>query len=135
MKQVQTSNQVFYPVLRYQDAWAAIDWLKRAFGLEEAAVYDDPGGRVHHAELRLGGGIVMLASSGGGAIPVRSPREIGETTASIYVYVADPDAHFARAKAAGARILREPMDQDYGSREYSALDPEGYSWSFGTYKP
>ena len=77
----------------------------------------------------------MLASSGGGTIPVRSPREIGETTASIYIYVADPDAHHARAKAAGARILREPMDQDYGSREYSASDPEGYSWSFGTYRP
>ena len=53
----------------------------------------------------------------------------------IYVVVDDPDAHCARARAAGAELTREPTDQDYGAREYSALDPEGTEWSFGTYDP
>jgi uncharacterized glyoxalase superfamily protein PhnB len=51
------------------------------------------------------------------------------------VVVADLDAHCARARRAGARIVREPVDTDYGSRDYAARDPEGNLWSFGTYRP
>jgi uncharacterized glyoxalase superfamily protein PhnB len=124
-----------FPALRYRDANAAVEWLKQAFGCEEKAVYRDDGGRIMHAELRLGTGIVMLGEAsedgwmGGNAPDARA------STVSIYAIVDDPDAHHARASAAGAEIVRELADMDYGSREYSARDLEGNLWSFGTYDP
>jgi len=120
-----------YPVLQYRDAHAAIDWLERAFGFERNAVHDGPDGSVAHAELRHGDGMVMLGStpSEGGRFGDHSGQEW------TYVVVEDADAHFERAGRAGAEIVRELTDQDYGSRDYSARDPEGNLWSFGTYRP
>lgn len=124
-----------FPALRYRDANAAIEWLGRAFGFQEKAVHRGEHGEVNHAELALGAGIVMLGQArpegwlGGRASDARA------STVSIYVVVADPDAHHERARAAGAEIVRELTDEDYGSREYSARDPEGNLWSFGTYNP
>jgi uncharacterized glyoxalase superfamily protein PhnB len=117
------------PTLRYKDAKAAIDFLERAFGLERKAVYENEDGTVGHAELTYGRGMVMLGSSGAGD-PQFETRQ-----SSIYVIVDDPDALHDRAKAAGAEITRELQDTDYGSREFSARDPEGNAWSFGTYDP
>jgi uncharacterized glyoxalase superfamily protein PhnB len=117
------------PTLRYQDAKAAIDFLERAFGFERKAVHENEDGTVAHAELAHGRGMVMLGSTGAG-----DPR-FDTGRASIYVIVPDPDAVHVRAKAAGAEIAREPQDTDYGSREFTAEDPEGNLWSFGTYDP
>jgi uncharacterized glyoxalase superfamily protein PhnB len=117
------------PTLRYQDAKAAIDFLERAFGLERKAVYENEDGTVGHAELTYGRGMVMLGSSGAGD-PQFETRQ-----SSIYVIVADADAAYERAQGAGAEITRELQDTDYGSREFSARDPEGNAWSFGTYDP
>ena len=118
----QTPN--VYPFLRYADADAALEWLGRAFGFKERAVYrsDDAAGTIHHAEIALGPGIVMFG-----------PGDPGEH--GIYVAVEDADAHYQQAKAAGAEIVREIEDTDYGSREYTARDLEGNVWSFGTYRP
>ena len=116
------------PTLRYQDATAAIDFLERAFGFERKAVYDD-NGTVHHAELTYGRGMVMLGTAGVGDPQFDTRRS------SAYVIVDDPDGLHERAKAAGAEITRELQDTDYGSREFSARDPEGNVWSFGTYDP
>jgi uncharacterized glyoxalase superfamily protein PhnB len=116
------------PTLRYQDAPAAIDFLERAFGFERKAVYDD-GGTVHHAELTHGRGMVMLGTQGAG------DPQFDTRLSSAYVIVPDTDAVYERAKAAGAEISREIQDTDYGSREFSARDPEGNVWSFGTYDP
>jgi uncharacterized glyoxalase superfamily protein PhnB len=124
----------FYPGLRYRDARAAIAWLCKAFGFAEQAVYGE-GDVVHHAQLTFGNGIVMLGSSRPDSYG-RSPAELGGAVSStVYVYVAEIDAHCQRAKQAGAEIVRELQDTDYGSREYSARDPEGHVWSFGTYHP
>jgi uncharacterized glyoxalase superfamily protein PhnB len=124
--------QNMYPVLRYKDAKAAIDFLCEAFGFERNAVYESDDGAIEHAQLELAGGIVMLSTE-------RDDDERGWGSHAgegwIYVVVQDPDAHHARAKAAGANIIRELEDQDYGSRDYSARDPEGNIWSFGTYNP
>jgi uncharacterized glyoxalase superfamily protein PhnB len=120
-----------YPSLRYRDAAAAIDWLERAFGFERHQVHEGPDGTVAHAELRWGDGMIMLGSERGGEDPYGS--HAGQSW--LYVVVEDADAHFERAKAAGAEIVRELTDQDYGSRDYSARDPEGNLWSFGTYQP
>ena len=86
-------------------------------------------GRIQHAELRSGNGLVMLRSASG-----EQPATRGRA-GGIYVVVDDPDAHCARALAAGAEITRDLHDTDYGSREYGAKDPEGNAWFFGTYQP
>jgi uncharacterized glyoxalase superfamily protein PhnB len=125
------------PALQYQDARAAIDFLCTAFGFEKKAVYEGEGGAIAHAELTLGNGMVMLGSvneSDYGKL-LRRPRDVGGVTMSVYAIVADVDAHYARAKAAGAVITREPVTQDYGGRDYTAKDPEGHVWTFGSYDP
>ena len=116
----QTPNM--FPFMRFADAQAAVAWLSRAFGLEERAVHRNDEGVIHHAEMSLGPGIVMFGQG--------DPASHG-----VYVAVADADAHYEQAKAAGAEIVREIEDTPYGSREYSALDCEGHVWSFGTYRP
>jgi uncharacterized glyoxalase superfamily protein PhnB len=116
------------PTLRYDDAAAAIDFLERAFGFQRRSVHEDEHGTVFHAEVSHGRGMVMIGT--------RKPGDRYETgRAVLYAIVDDPDAHHDRAKAAGATIVMELTDQDYGSREYAAEDPEGNVWSFGTYDP
>jgi uncharacterized glyoxalase superfamily protein PhnB len=116
------------PTFRYDDARAAIAFLKDAFDFVEHAVYEQEG-VVHHAELKLGDAYIMLGEkrSGNQDFP-------GEPT-TTYVVIEDPDAHRARAVAAGAEIVRELSDQDYGSRDYAVKDTGGNVWSFGTYAP
>src|SRR3546814_1482218 len=113
------------PCLRYRDALASIDWLCRAFGFEKHAVYAD-GDTVHHAQLTFGNGMVMLGSADNASQwgrQVAPPDEIGmRETQSPCVIVADADAHYARAKAAGATIVMDIADQDYGGRGYACRD-------------
>lgn len=118
-----------YPVARYADARAAIRFLERGFGFTVRAVHDAPDGRVAHAELTYGTGAIGLSSTG----PV-DPANVWTTVRDgVYACVADPDAHCARAIAGGARVEQLLRDTDYGSREYTARDPDGHLWSFGTY--
>jgi uncharacterized glyoxalase superfamily protein PhnB len=120
-----------YPVLKYRDAHAAIDFLERAFGMERREVHEGEAGKVVHAELRFGDEVVMLSEAGAGD-PVYD-QGIGRT--SVYVALDDVDALHDRAQAAGAEVIMPPTDQDYGSRDFSARDPEGNVWAFGTYQP
>jgi uncharacterized glyoxalase superfamily protein PhnB len=122
-----------FPILQYRDPDAAIEWLKGAFGFQEQAVHRD-NGSVVHAELRLDDSLIMLGGLDRGWVSDRDPDPLGSTV-SVYIVVEDADAHHARATEAGAQIVRELSDQDYGSRDYSARDPEGNLWSFGTYRP
>jgi uncharacterized glyoxalase superfamily protein PhnB len=117
------------PSLRYRDARAAVDFLEKAFGFERHAVYEDDGGGIAHAEMTYRGGMVMLGE--------QRDDTYGDHVGQgwLYVVVDDADAHHDRAKAAGAEIVRPLEDQEYGSRDYSARDPEGNLWSFGTYQP
>jgi uncharacterized glyoxalase superfamily protein PhnB len=111
-----------FPSLRFADADTALEWLSRAFGFGQRAVHRDEQGVIRHAEMSFGAGTVMFGEG--------DPSSQG-----IYVSVEDADAHYERAKAAGAEITREIEDTPYGSREYSARDLEGHTWSFGTYRP
>jgi uncharacterized glyoxalase superfamily protein PhnB len=118
------------PSLRYRDARRAIEFLQEAFGFKAAMVVDGEDGTVAHAELTYGSdGMVMLGTD--------REDDYGSHVGQgwTYVVIEDADAHYARAKAAGAEIVRELEDQDYGSRDYSARDFEGNMWSFGTYRP
>lgn len=126
------------PTLRYRDGNAAIAFLKEAFGFAEHAIYRDDKGGLVHGELSLGNGMIMIGEvkeTEFGKHMIQPDEVGGKVTTAIYVLVPDVDAHFARAKAAGARILRAPVDQDYGGRDYACADPEGHVWSFGNYDP
>lgn len=116
-----TSTPSIYPALRYRDANAAVEWLERAFGFERLMVVPGEGGGVGHAELQLGNGVVMLGSFVGERAS-DGYGEIGTAPMTIYIVVDDPDGHYKRAKSAGAEIIRELENMDYGSREYSARD-------------
>lgn len=129
--------------LFYEDAGAAIDWLCRAFGFSVRLKVEGEGGRIEHSELELGSdGLVMVGSSGGhkAGRPERrlfvSPRAVdGHNTQALCVQVDDADAHCARARAAGARIVQEPSVHDYGEdywadKGYEAQDLEGHFWWF-----
>ena len=126
------------PAMRYRDAPAAIEWLCEAFGFERHLIVPGENGTIAHAQLSFGNGMVMLGSvvdSEFGRL-MKQPDEIGGAeTQTAYVIVEDPDAHYARAKAAGARIVMEIKDEDYGGRGYSCRDPEGHLWNFGSYDP
>ncbi len=124
-----------FPAIRYRDADAAIAFLKDAFGAEEKALYRGENGAVAHGELRLGAGLIMVGQYPDEGWMAGDPPRPSSGTVSIYVVITDPDRHAAAARAAGANIVRELEDMDYGSREYSARDPEGNLWSFGTYDP
>ena len=121
------AHPTVFPTLSYDDPQAAIEFLVAAFGAERHAVYTTDDGTIHHAEFRLGNGIVMF-----GASSERSQATRGGG-GGIYVVITDPDEHCARARAAGAEIVMELHDTDYGSRDFAVLDPEGNRWSFGTY--
>lgn len=119
--------------LSYADAPAAIQFLTRAFGFVEKLVVPGEDGReIAHAELRWpdGQGAIMLGS----ARDKNDPFYVEPGKASIYVVTDEPDALFARATEAGAEIVQDLFDADYGSRGFSARDPEGNVWSFGTYR-
>lgn len=125
------------PCLRYRNAPTAIDWLCDAFGFQRQAVYQE-GEIVVHAQLVFGNGMLMLSSVQPGAwgSNMIQPDEVGGMeTQSACVIVNDADAHYARAKAAGAQILIDIADQDYGGRGYGCRDIEGHIWWFGTYDP
>ena len=118
------------PYLYYENPGEALEWLEQAFGFAEKLRVPDEEGGVMHAELELGGSIIMLGRPRG---EFRNPKDLGAVTSSLFVYVDDVDAHAAAAKAAGAEIRTEPEDQWYGDRQYEAVDPEGHVWYFATH--
>jgi uncharacterized glyoxalase superfamily protein PhnB len=131
MSTEQSTTTAVWPALRYRDARAAIAFLIEAFGFEEVVSYagatEDV---VVHAELRWprGGGVMLGTAREDSTIASLPPG-----TGAIYLVTDDPDGACERARAAGAEIVSELQDTDYGSRDFTARDPEGVLWSFGTY--
>ena len=119
--------QTITPYLLYEDVDAALDFLSRAFGFEEVLRYAGGEGYVNHAEMRVGDGKIYLGDPGD---RYQNPKRVGHETVGIYVIVDDVDATFERARGAGAEIREEPVDQEYGERRFTALDPEGHCWFF-----
>ncbi len=128
------------PCLCYRDASAAIEWLCENFGFEKKLVVPNDDGTIAHAQLSFGNGMIMLRSvleveNEFGKL-MKQPDEIGGAeTQSAYVVVSDADAVFKRAKNAGAEIVINIQDEDYGGRGFSCRDLEGHLWNFGTYDP
>ncbi|MGH8590001.1 MAG: VOC family protein [Gammaproteobacteria bacterium] len=128
------------PCLRYRDAPKAIEWLCRTFGFEKQLVVPNADGTIAHAQLRFGNGMIMLGSvlevETEFGLLIKQPDETGGfETQSAYVVVSDADEIYTRAKAAGAEIVVEIKDEDYGGRGFSCRDLEGHLWNIGTYDP
>jgi len=137
-QQSKNTSASLIPCLRYRDPARAIDWLCRAFGFECQRQYCDEQVGITHAQLAFGNGMLMVGpvvdSEYGQQL--RQPDEIGgKSTQGIYVIVNSADALYAQAKAAGAQIVVELKDEDYGGRGFTCRDIEGHLWSFGTYDP
>jgi uncharacterized glyoxalase superfamily protein PhnB len=124
--------------MRYRNGPAAIDFLCKAFGFERQLVVLNDAGDVAHAQLTLGKAMIMLGSAPSPDLTaiLALPEEVGGcVTATLYIHVADPDTHYAQAKAAGAVIVREIADQAHGGRDYMCRDQESHVWQFGSYDP
>ena len=117
------------PYLYCADVPKAVAWLEKAFGFEKIMVTPSGPGR-HHGEMRYGAGVIMMGTASD-EFSSKTPRQANAHTAGVFIYLADVDAHCARAKAAGAEIVHDLSDQDYG-RTYWARDLDGHDWFFTT---
>jgi uncharacterized glyoxalase superfamily protein PhnB len=117
------------PVLHYSDPEKASRFLQDAFGFVEREAYRDPDGNIVYVETTLDGCTIGFGPKAEGG----SVFDLGPT--AVYAAIDDPDAIHARAVGAGAEIVMELTDQEYGSREFAARDPEGNVWCFGTFRP
>jgi uncharacterized glyoxalase superfamily protein PhnB len=122
--------QEAYPYLRVHDTAGAIDFYSRAFGATELFRLTEPGGRVGHAEIKIGPATIMLADENPGH-GIRGPRSLGGTTFSIHLHVVDVDRAFEQAVGAGATVVRPLQDQFYGERSGTVRDPFGHEWLLG----
>jgi PhnB protein len=120
------------PYLAVDDAAEAIEYYKKAFGAEETERMEAPGGKIGHAELKIGDSHLLLSDP----FPQASttpPKELGGTSASIFMYVEDVDAVVQKAVDAGATVTMEVEDQFWGDRFGSITDPFGHNWSIATH--
>lgn len=122
-----------FPKLYYNDAPAALEWLVRVYGFTSRLVVSGGEGKIIHAELSFGGGVIMLGSARPEA-GLSSPEDLSGLNQMNAIYVADPDAHYAHVVAAGAEIVNPLYDAVHG-RGYETKDLEGHIWSFGNYRP
>jgi PhnB protein len=120
---IPSGHNVASPYLVVTDSSGLIEFLKRTFGAEEVGRLGPPGGPVHHAEVRIGDSIVMMGDRPDSPMP-----------GQVHCYVADVDAVYARALAAGATSMREPIDMFYGDRISMVKDPFGNIWAISTHK-
>jgi uncharacterized glyoxalase superfamily protein PhnB len=127
LKNRSVPTDVVLPHITYQNVSDAILWLTKAFGFTEHYRYGEPGGRVEGAQMYLGDAWIMLNSSRPGCA---SPMQVGQQTQSLTVFTDDVDAHFERAKSAGAKIVEDLHETAYGERQYGVEDIEGHHWLF-----
>ncbi|HWP99425.1 MAG TPA: VOC family protein [Vicinamibacterales bacterium] len=120
------------PYIVVDGADRAIDFYRRAFGAEELLRMPGPGGKISHAEIRIGDSIVMLADPVPGTTLV-PPSTLGGTTASLMIYVPDVDATYRQAVSAGATARQEPADMFWGDRFGKLADPFGHEWMLATH--
>ncbi len=117
------------PHLFYDDVAAAIEWLVNAFGFEVRLRMTDKDGAVVHGDLEVADSLVMVGLTS--ESPLReSPKSLGKISQRLYIFVDDVDAHYERARKAGAQITSELKEQFYGDRVYECVDPEGHRWKF-----
>jgi PhnB protein len=133
VKPIPDAYRAATPYLIVRGAARAIDFYKQAFGATEYMRMPGPNGAIMHAEVRIGSIPIMLADE----MPqwgVKSPEAFGGSPVMILIYTEDADAFFARAVAAGAKVMRPVADQFYGDRSGTLTDPFGHTWTISTHK-
>jgi PhnB protein len=131
-KPIPEGYHTLSPYLAVDDAAQAIEYYKKAFGAKERMRMEAPGGKIGHAELEIGDSMVMLSDPFPQAT-TRPPKELGGTSASVFMYVEDVDAFVKKAVDEGATITMEVADQFWGDRFGSIQDPFGHSWAIATH--
>jgi PhnB protein len=123
------------PMLTMEDSSQAIAWYVKALGAEEISRIAGPDGKIVHAEVRIGDSHIMMHDA---VMSAKAPRAMGGSPISLWIYVEDADSLYRRATSAGARVAEGPMgqlmDQFWGDRCGTIIDPEGYSWTIATRK-
>lgn len=132
VKPIPDGYHTVTPYLIVNDASAAIEFYKAAFGATELMRLEDPSGRIGHAEIRIGNSPIMLASEFPD-MKIVGPLALGGTPVSILLYVEDVDAVFKQAVEAGAKVIREVQNQFYGDRTGGVSDPYGHLWYLATH--
>jgi PhnB protein len=132
VKPIPEGYHTVTPYLAVDDAAEAIEYYKKAFGAKERGRMEAPGGKIGHAELEIGDSLVMLSDPFPQAT-TRTPKELGGTTTSVFMYVEDVDAVVKQAVDAGATVTMEVADQFWGDRFGSVQDPFGHLWSIATH--
>lgn len=134
----KNTRSTIIPTLRYNDAVTAIQWLCEAFGFEQHLVVRCENGKIAHAQLKFGNGMIMLGSAQNDEFG-KLQKPLGSTQQTVaqspYIIITDVDAHYEKAVSKGAKVEHEPEDQPQGGRLYTCRDPEGNLWNFGSYDP
>ena len=115
------------PYLYYEDLPGSLKWLAKAFGFRTFGPTMRRDGKLTHAAMKRGDDVVMMGHPGP---KYRNPRRLGHVTQSLYLMTKGVDRQFARAKKAGAKVLEEPSNTEYGDRRFGVEDPEGHQWYF-----
>ena len=133
VKPIPEGYRTVTPYLVVDNGTAALDFYRRAFGAKEIMRMEAPGGKIAHAEIKIGDSMIMLADEMPG-MGGRAPRSIGGTTGGVMLYLEDVDTTFHQAVSAGAKVEQALEDQFWGDRYGKVTDPFGHSWSLATHK-
>jgi len=125
-------TQTIFPVLRYENAREAIDWLCNAFGFKLIFSVPTEGAMVRHARLMLGESVIMIGSTRIEEEQFKSPSTLGVYTQALCVYISDIESHYQQALSANAKIVSSLEKTDFGTQEYHVEDCEGHLWIFTT---
>jgi PhnB protein len=133
VKPIPDNYRTVTPYLVVDNAKSAMEFYRRAFGAKEVMKMDGPGGKIAHAELKIGDSMIMISDEmpGSGA---RAPHSLNGTTASVFLYLEDVDSTFKQAVSAGAKVEAQPADMFWGDRYGRLTDPFGHLWSLATHK-
>ena len=132
VKPIPDGYHTFTPYLFIQDAAAAIEFYKKAFGATERGRMAGPDGKIGHAEIQIGDSVIMISEENL-RMGARSPKTLGGSPVLLHLYVPDVDARFAQAVAAGAKVTRPVANQFYGDRAGGLEDPFGFAWYLATH--
>lgn len=133
VKPIPDGYRAVTPYLVLNNAAAAIDFYKRAFGAQEVTRMNAPNGKIGHAELKIGDSMIMISDEMPGSA-TRSPQSLGGTSVGVFLYLRDVDPVFSQAVAAGAKVEMPLADMFWGDRYGKLIDPYGHSWSLATHK-
>jgi PhnB protein len=133
VKPIPEGYHTVTPYLIVNDAAAALEFYKKAFGAKELMRFPGPGGKIMHAEFKIGDSPIMLGDENP-EMGARSPQSLGGSPVGICIYVTDVDKLAAQAVGAGAKVVRPVQDQFYGDRSGTFTDPFGHQWTIATHK-